>query len=374
MGILQTGLENLIESGSAAQFKGQIGLLCHSASTTRNFELAAISFKKLFGNRFCKLFGPQHGFVCDVQDNMIETKSVHHPYFDLPVYSLYSETRVPSDEMLEGLDTLFVDLQDVGTRIYTYISTLKLLMEACGKKGIKVVVLDRPNPVGGLEVEGNILKPEFKSFVGQFEIPMRHGMTMGEVGLYALAHEGVTCEYQVFPMKGWSRSMLWSDTGLSWINPSPNLPTPEGCLCFPGTVIFEGTTASEGRGTTRSLELVGAPDIEPFSFVEQLNSELKHWPLQGFILRPLTFHPTFQKFANQTCGGVHIQITDPQVFKPWALGQFLCAYFKKNVASFDWNTAPYEYENDRLSFDLLNGDDQVRKWVEKDGSYNGLKK
>ncbi len=369
-----TGLEELIRNKKyQEQIKGNVGILCHSASIDSTYQLGVIPLQKVLKKRLKKLFGPQHGFVTDVQDNMVETKTFHHRYFDLPVYSLYGETRVPNDEMLEGLDTIIVDLQDVGTRVYTYISTLGLLMGQCEKNGIEVVILDRPNPVGGSIIEGNILEKEFTSFVGLHPLPMRHGMTMGEVGLYFKKYFYPKCQVKVIKMKGWKRDFFFKDCGIPWVNPSPNLPTMEGSLTYVGTVLFEGTNISEGRGTTRSLEIIGHPNIEPWPLLDEIAKDLPKWKLEGFILRPLIFQPTFQKYAGNPCGGFQIQITDYKKFRPWRLGQYLLKKFRNNLGeNFSWNTSPYEYEDKKLAIDLINGSDKIRNWVESKSTFKDL--
>ena len=369
---MHTGLDLLAQDTDLQKkIKGNIGLLCHNASIDQKFNHAIEIFQSLFGKRLVKLFGPQHGLITDVQDNMIESDHFVHPYFKLPVFSLYSETRGPTDKMLEGIDTLVVDLQDVGTRVYTYISTLGLLMDACGKKGIQVIVLDRPNPVGGTIIEGNVLEEDFHSFVGHFPIPMRHGLTMGEVAYFSNKFGEGRCELNVIQMEGWIRDMFFPETDLPWVLPSPNLPTWESSLTFVGTVLFEGTNISEGRGTTRSLEIVGHPDIEPFSFKENF---IKKYPCEGFILRPVFFRPTFQKHAQTTCGGFQIHITDPQKFRPWTLGQLLCYEFYHWLKNFEWNTKPYEYEFERPAIDMINGTSKIRQWIEEKGAFENIAK
>ncbi len=370
-----TGLERLMTEKTLQEtIKGNIGYLCHSASIDSQFNSGVVLLQKLFGARLKKLFGPQHGFVTDVQDNMVETTHYVHPYFKIPVYSLYSETRTPTDEMLEGLDTMIVDLQDVGTRVYTYISTLSLLMEKCVGRNIKIVVLDRPNPVGGEMIEGCILRPDYKSFVGRYPIPQRHSLTMGEVGLYGQKILKTDCQLEVITMKNWTRSMYWQDTGLPWVLPSPNLPTPEGAITFAGTVLFEGTNISEGRGTTRALEVAGFPGIESFSFTERVMKRFKEEGLsEGFNLRPIIFLPTFQKHAGKNCGGVHIHPTVNAHFKSWRVSQMLCREFKRELGEqFEFHNKPYEYEFHKLAIDLINGTDEVRHWVNNLGSYADL--
>ena len=369
------GLERLVnEKALQDSVKGNIGYLCHSASIDSQFNSGVLLLQKIFGSRLKKLFGPQHGFVTDVQDNMVETTHYLHPYFKIPVYSLYSETRTPTDEMLEGLDTLIVDLQDVGTRVYTYISTLSLLMEKCQGKDLKILVLDRPNPVGGEMIEGTILKPDYKSFVGRYPIPQRHSLTVGEVGLYGKNILKTDCHLEVIKMNGWKRSMYWQDTGLPWVLPSPNLPTPEGAITFAGTVLFEGTNISEGRGTTRPLEVAGYPGIESFSFCENVLKRFHEEGLsEGFNLRPIIFLPTFQKHQGKNCGGVHIHPLINHKFKSWSVSQMLCREFKRELGNeFQFHDKPYEYEFHKLAIDLINGTDEVSHWVNKLGSFAEL--
>lgn len=369
-----TGLEQLLKTQNYQDLvKGKIGYLCHGASITKNYVSGIEELVKLFGVRLIKLFGPQHGIRGDVQDNMIESENFLHPYFGLPVYSLYSDTRSPNQEMLNELDTIIVDLQDVGTRVYTYISTLNLLLKECQDKDIRVVILDRPNPIGGNVIEGNILEEEFKSFVGPFEIPMRHALTMGEVGLFAQKYYYPDVDLKVIPLIGWNRSMYFDETGLPWVNPSPNLPTFEGSWVYPGSVLFEGTNISEGRGTTRSLEIVGFPELEPFELRDKLEAVLKKFEIEGVILRPIEFIPTFQKHHGKLCGGLQIHPIDKKEFRPWRLGQVLCQYLYHNLdGKFEWNTKPYEYEFERPAIDMINGTDKIRHWVERNKEYSSL--
>ena len=303
---------------------------------------------------------------------MVETDHCpSHPFFNRPVYSLYSETREPTLDMLHGLDHFVVDLQDVGSRIYTFIYTMTYAMEACGRQGIEVVVLDRPNPIGGHEVEGNILRPPFSSFVGRHPLPARHAMTMGEVALWAKKYCGISCELQVISCQGWNRKDNYGQTELPWVPPSPNMPTVESTLPFVGTVLFEGTSVSEGRGTTRPLEMVGLPHFDPWKHLKGVQKHTQD--LSGFVLRPCHFQPTFQKHAGQTCGGYQIHVTDQKQFRPWALAQLLCQYFYHNADGFKWKEPPYEYETEKLPIDIINGTDEVRKWVEEGGDLSQLK-
>ena len=368
MPMLSLGIENL--KSFKSEIDGNIALLCHSASVTSNLTHSIDVVKNLFGERLKKLFGPQHGLVTDVQDNMIETEDFFHPHYQLPVYSLYGETRAPTEKMLEGIDTLIIDLQDVGTRVYTYIQTLSLCLQACSDFGVSVVVLDRPNPVGGLMIEGNILEPEFKSFVGLHEIPQRHGMTMGEMANWVANHLSLTVNLKVIEMSGWKREMSFSDTGLFWVNPSPNLSTPDSAYSFVGSVLFEGTNVSEGRGTTRGLELIGHPKIEAYSFSEHLNKKLND---PDIYFRPQVFLPTFHKWQGQVCGGVQLHCLTPSTARMWRAGQFLCQEIYHHIGGeFEWSKKPYEYEFSGLAIDFINGTDKVRAWVESQDSLEKL--
>jgi uncharacterized protein YbbC (DUF1343 family) len=373
---VRTGLDILTKDNNLQKkFKGNVALVCHNASIDSTYTHGILKFKEMFGSRFIKIFGPQHGFSTDVQDNMVETDHYIHPYFNIPVYSLYSETRIPTDEMLEGIDHLFIDLQDVGCRVYTYIYTLTLILEKCANKDIEVIVLDRPNPINGIDVEGNLLELEFESFVGRHSIPMRHGMTMGEV---ALMHQNLwtnkKTNLKVIKMLNWKREMFFEDTKLPWLLPSPNLARSESACTFPSTVLLEGTNLSEGRGTTQSLEIVGHPKIEPFSFYENhLSNVIKSTRLEGFVLRPITFLPTFQKYANQVCGGFQIHITNKKVFKPWRVGQLVLREFYHYLGNdFEWNKKPYEYNFTQLPIDLINGSSKLRHWVENNDNIEML--
>ncbi|MBJ2173342.1 DUF1343 domain-containing protein [Aureibaculum sp. A20] len=373
---VQTGLDVLIKDKTLQQkYKGNVALLCHNASIDSEYTPAAVAFKEIFDSRFIKLFGPQHGFSTDVQDNMIETDHFIHSYFNIPVYSLYSETRIPSDEMLEGVDHLFVDLQDVGCRMYTYIYTLTYLLEKCAGKDIEIIILDRPNPINGVDIEGNILDMEYESFIGRHPIPVRHGMTIGEV---ALMHQEfwvkMKANVSVIKMNNWEREMFFEDTQLPWLLPSPNLPRATSAFTFPATVLFEGTMLSEGRGTTQSLEIVGHPKIEPYSFYKNhLSNSLKESKLKGVALRPITFLPTFQKQADKVCGGFQIHITDKKSFQPWRVGQFLMRELYHYLGdNFEWKQPPYEYDYTRKPIDIINGSDKLRNWVVNNESLDVL--
>jgi len=375
MAMVITGIERLkTEQSLRDDFQGNIALLCHSASVDSQLNHSLIVFKEIFGDQVKKVFGPQHGFVTDVQDNMIETDHYTHPYFNLPIYSLYSETRIPTDEMLEGIDHLFVDLQDVGTRIYTYIYTLTLLLEKCAGKDIEIIVLDRPNPINAVDIEGNILDTNYASFVGRHPMPVRHGLTIGEVGLMHQKHWAKDqAKLRVIGMKNYKREMSFEDTFLPWVMPSPNLPTVEGCYTFVGTVLFEGTNISEGRGTTRSLEIVGHPNIDPWTLKPKLDAIFSDLGLSGFVLRPINFLPTFQKHAGKNCGGFQIHVTDRKTFKPWRVCQILCLEFKKILGDkFSYKSDGYEYGEGLNPVDMVNGNETLRNWYERAGDYQEL--
>ena len=373
---VKTGLDLLTKNSELAdQFKGNVALLCHNASVTSDLLPAALAFKKCFGDRFIKLFGPQHGFSTDAQDNMIETGHSVHPYLKIPVYSLYSETRIPTDTMLENIDHLIIDLQDIGCRMYTYIYTLTLLLEKCAGKEIEVVVLDRPNPINGIDLEGNILDKKFASFIGRHPIPVRHGMTIAEVALMHQKYWSTTkTNLKVISMVGWRREMYFSDTGLPWLLPSPNISRPESALTFPGIVLFEGTNLSEGRGTTQSLEIAGHPEIAAYEFFEKsLQEKLKSSPLEGIAMRPITFVPTFHKHADIACGGFQLHITDREKARPWRAGQFLLRELYHYLGdSFQWLQPPYEYDTENLPVDIINGSDKLRMWVENNDALQAL--
>jgi uncharacterized protein YbbC (DUF1343 family) len=373
---VQTGLDILLKDKELmGKYKGNVGLLCHNASIDSNYTHAAFKFKEIFGSRFIKLFGPQHGFSTDVQDNMIETDHFIHSYFNIPVFSLYSETRIPTDEMLAGIDHLFIDLQDVGCRMYTYIYTLTYILEKCADKDIQIIILDRPNPLNGVDLEGNILDMEFESFIGRHPIPVRHAMTIGEV---ALMHQAFwvkkKVKLEVIKMQYWKREMFFEDTKLPWLLPSPNLGRSESAFTFPATVLFEGTLLSEGRGTTQSLEIVGHPKIEPYSFYKtHLSNSVKESKLKGFALRPITFLPTFQKQENIVCGGFQIHITDKKTFQPWRVGQLLMRELYHYLGDdFEWKKPPYEYNYTHQPIDIINGSNKVRHWLEANYEIEGL--
>ncbi|MGE0393718.1 MAG: exo-beta-N-acetylmuramidase NamZ domain-containing protein [Vicinamibacterales bacterium] len=353
------GSDALLDSGRLRGLTA--GIVCNHASVDGRFRHVVDRLAAADGVRLGAIFGPQHGFRSDVQDNMIETAHAKDARRRVPVYSLYSETREPTAEMLAGLDVLVVDLQDVGARIYTYIYTLANCLRACRRHGVPVIVCDRPNPIGGVLVEGATLVPGFESFVGQFPIPMRHGMTIGELARLFNDAFGLGAEVDVAPLTGWTRGMHADDTGLPWVMPSPNMPTLDTAIVYPGTVLFEGTMLSEGRGTTRPFELVGLPGIDAERFADAMNAE-GH---AGVFFRPAVFEPTFQKHARTACGGCQIHVTDRTAFRPVAVGVALIAQFRRLApGTFAWRRPPYEYEHEKEPFDILAGSATLRTQIE----------
>jgi len=339
----------------------RIGVVCNHASIDRSFVHVIDRAASSEGVTLAAIFGPQHGFRSDVQDNMVETPHRDDPRRRVPIYSLYSETREPTADMLRGLDALLIDLQDIGARIYTYIYTMANCLRAAARHGVPVIVCDRPNPIGGNAVEGARLQPGWESFVGQFPIPMRHGMTIGELAVLFNDAFGIGASLEVVKMEGWTRDMYADATGLPWVMPSPNMPTLDTAIVYPGTVLFEGTMLSEGRGTTRPFELVGAPWIDAERFAAELNGAR----LDGVYFRPAGFEPTFQKHARQQCGGCQIHVNDRDAFAPVITGVALVDMFRRSdPAKFAWRQPPYEYEHDKMPIDILAGSDTLRKQIE----------
>lgn len=356
------GSTRLLESGA---LRGKrVGLVSNPASVDHRLRHIVDLMLADPEINVAALFGPQHGFRSDVQDNMIETP---HAEFEagkrkrVPLYSLYSDTREPTAEMLGDLDTLVIDLQDIGTRIYTYMYTMANCMRAARTHHIKVIVCDRPNPIGGLEVEGITLEPGNESFVGQFPIPTRHGLTIGELARLFNEHFGIGADLEVITMEGWKRSMYWDDTNLPWVMPSPNIPTLDSAIAFPGTVHIEGTNASEGRGTTRPFEMVGAPWIRAEAFATALNQR----GLPGVFFRPVVFEPTFQKHARTACGGCQIHVLDRHVFKPVLTGMAIIDEMRAaDPSAFAWKRPPYEYEHDKEPVDVIAGSPSFRQSID----------
>jgi uncharacterized protein YbbC (DUF1343 family) len=340
----------------------RIGVVCNPASIDRELRHIADRLASHAGARVTAIFGPQHGFRSDVQENMIETGHARDVLRRVPVYSLYSETREPTAEMLRDVDVLVVDLQDVGTRIYTYIYTMTNCLVAARKHGITAIVCDRPNPIGGIAVEGPMLVRGFESFVGLYPIPMRHGMTIGELARLFNDEFGIGADLEVIPMEGWSRGMYFDATGIPFVLPSPNIPTLDSAIVYPGTVLFEGTNVSEGRGTTKPFELLGAPWVDAERFADGMNA----LGLSGVRFRPAVIEPTFHKHAHTSCGGCQIHVLDRETFRPVEAGVALVAAFRAaDPDRFRWRDPPYEYEHRLLPFDILAGSSELREQIEQ---------
>jgi uncharacterized protein YbbC (DUF1343 family) len=355
------GIDGLLERDRGLIAGRRVGVVCNPASVDASFRHTADRLARDADVRLAAIFGPQHGFRSDLQDNMIETPHTDDARRRVPIFSLYSETREPTADMLDGLDALVVDLQDVGTRVYTYVYTMANCMRAAARHGIRVIVCDRPNPVGGDAVEGATLRPEYASFVGQFPIPLRHGMTIGELARLFNDAFRINAALDVVPLEGWQRSMYYDETGLPWIIPSPNLPTLDSTTVYPGAVLFEGTQLSEGRGTTRPFELIGAPWIDG----EQLADAMNARGIPGAHFRPVFFEPTFQKHARQTCGGCQVHVLDRQAFPAVRASVELIDEFRRqDPGRFAWREPPYEYELEKPPIDILYGSDRLRKAVD----------
>lgn len=361
MTLVLTGLEQFVESTPEWVFGKRLGLLCNPASIDRRFRHARELIDRKLPGQLRTLYSPQHGFYAEKQDNMIESNHLLDPALNVPVFSLYGHTRTPDKNMLESIDILIVDLQDAGTRVYTFIYTMAYCMEAAKRYGKKVLILDRPNPINGITTEGNCLSSECISFVGRYPIPMRHGLTIAELSLLFNSEYGIECDLEVIPMKNWDRAMYFRNTGLPWVPPSPNLPTPESAVVYPGQVLWEGTNISEGRGTTQPFEIFGAPFIDTKLVLTSLGRN----QLPGATIRPIVFEPTSNKWEYTPCKGFQIHVTDPHIFKPYLttlqLLQTVCFHHQKD---FKWKPPPYEYEYVKKPIDLIIGDKDIRRQVE----------
>lgn len=355
---LRIGLERLLCDQQHVLAERRFALVMNRASVNADVRLACDLLAATFPGQLKAILSPQHGLWCEQQANMIETAHGRHDQLDVPVYSLYSNTRRPTNEMLAGIDCLVVDLQDAGTRVYTFIWTMLYCLQECAARRIPVVVLDRPNPVGGVISEGPLLNPECRSFVGEAEIPMRHGMTIGELAGLFNHRYGLMADVTVVPMKGWRRDQYFDDTGRLWIPPSPNMQTVQTAVVYPGQVLLEGTNLSEGRGTTVPFEVVGAPFIEPGAFCDELDA-LK---LPGVRFLPLRFTPAFDKWAGRSCGGVSIHVTDRTVFRSYEMTvRLLQLCGEKYPRDFHLNPPPYEYEKSLMPIDIISGGSLLRE-------------
>lgn len=351
------GIENLLTSPPAYLKGKRLALLCNQASTDHRLRHSRDLIISGFPDQLTCLFTPQHGFFAEKQDNMIESDHMTDPISGLPVFSLYGEVRRPTAEMYEHFDVLLVDIVDVGTRVYTFLYTLAYCLQVARECGKKVVVLDRPNPVGGTAVEGNLLQDDCRSFVGLYPLPMRHGLTFGELARLLNDEYAIGADLEVVSMSGWRRDMLFTDTGLPWVFPSPNMPNPTTALVYPGQVIFEGTNISEGRGTSLPFELFGAPFLD----WQAVLGSIQALPLPGCFLRPLAFEPTANKWAGKTCKGFQLHVTDPQIFLPYRTSLVLLqAFLRLYPDQFALKQPPYEYEFERTPLDLILGDSTLR--------------
>jgi uncharacterized protein YbbC (DUF1343 family) len=361
------GSERLLASERLASRR--VGVVCNPASVDHELRHIADRLKTHAGAALAAIFGPQHGFRSDVQENMIETGHACDGFRHVPVYSLYSETREPTAQMLRGIDTLVIDLQDVGTRIYTYIYTMANCLVAARKHGLTVIVCDRPNPIGGTAVEGPMLVRGYESFVGMYPIAMRHGMTIGELARLFNEEFGIGAELEVVPMQGWRRDTYFDETGIPWVLPSPNIPTLDTAIVYPGTVLFEGINVSEGRGTTRPFELIAAPWVNAEPFAAALNRR----DLPGVRFRPAVIEPTFHKHAKTTCGGCQIHVLDRASFRPVETGVALIEAFRACAPDeFKWREPPYEYEHTKLPIDILAGSSELREQIDGGMSANEI--
>ena len=370
---MKFGLERFLEDPALrSPLAGRrIALLAHPASVTRDLTHSLDALAALPDLKLTAAFGPQHGLRGDKQDNMVESPDFSDPRLGIPVFSLYGEVRRPTDAMMDTFDVLLVDLQDLGCRIYTFITTLRYLLEAAAQLGKAVWVLDRPNPAGR-PVEGTLLREGWESFVGAGPMPMRHGMTMGELGHWFIAQLKLDVEYRVITMEGWQPDAApgfgWPPER-TWVNPSPNAANLWMARAYAGTVMLEGTTLSEGRGTTRPLELFGAPDIGTRRLLTDMRRIAPQW-LTGCVLRECWFEPTFHKHAGKLCTGVQIHVEDPQhyqhaAFRPWRLQALAFKALREQAFDYPlWRDFPYEYESDRLAIDLINGGPALREWVD----------
>lgn len=362
MGKVLLGVE-VIKKQNFTPIKGRtIGLVINPGSLDAQLTSAVEVFLNAPGVKVGAFFGPQHGIRGETQDNMIEWEGFRDKQTGLPVYSLYGKTREPMREMMEGIDCLVIDLPDVGARYYTFVWTLALCLRACKKFKKSCIVLDRPNPINGVAMEGPVLNPQFSSFVGLYPLPIRHGMTMGEIALYLNREFKIECDLTVVPMEGWQREMWFDDTSLPWVMPSPNMPTLDTAIVYSGMCLLEGTNISEGRGTTRPFEIFGKPGVDPYEVLKRLTAE----DLPGVRFRPLYFQPTFQKHQGQLCGGAQIHVTDRNAFFPVLTGvAVIHAIYRLYPESFFWKQPPYEYEAEKLPIDILAGTDELRSQIEQ---------
>lgn len=370
---MKFGIDVLLESEKLkSELKDKrLAILAHPASVTRDLQYSMDALAKVPGLNLCSAFGPQHGMRGEKQDNMIESEDYIDPVLGIPIFSLYGEVRRPTSRMMESFDTLLVDLQDVGTRVYTFLTTLLYILESGAEHHKAIWVLDRPNPAGR-PIEGTLLESQWTSFVGAAEFPMRHGLTFGEAAVWFVKKKKIDVELKVIQMADYyldqSPGYGWPSEEISWVNPSPNAASVAMARCYPGTVLLEGTHLSEGRGTTHPLEMMGAPDLDSYQLIKRMELLAPQW-LQGCKLRPCYFQPTFQKHAGKICAGFQIHVDDRfykhELFKPYRL---IALSLKAIRSLYDdypiWRDFHYEYEKDRLAIDLISGGPLLREWVD----------
>jgi uncharacterized protein YbbC (DUF1343 family) len=360
--IVRTGLDAFERNWPKRLNGARAGLLVHPASVNKRLEHAVNVFLKSKKLALKAIFGPQHGIYGETQDNMIEWEGFNDAGTGLPVFSLYGRTRKPEPKMLEHIDVLAIDLQDVGARYYTFIWAMENCMQACTEMNKSIVIFDRPNPIGGHIIAGPVLQKSYASFVGQRPLPVRHGMTVGEIGNYLWDTFYPSLDFHVIPMQGWKRTFWFDNTFLPWVMPSPNMPSLDTAMVYPGMCLLEGTNLSEGRGTTKPFEIFGAPFIKPQLLVRRL----REFNLPGIFFRPLHFQPTFQKYAENTCGGAQLHVTNREKFKPFKTGvAILKAVHDLYPEHFSWKKPPYEYETEKMPIDILAGTERLRRDIEK---------
>ncbi|MCD6430599.1 MAG: DUF1343 domain-containing protein [Deltaproteobacteria bacterium] len=369
MRMVKLGLEGFVEQAKSLPTGCRAAFLTHQAAVDNHGVTSLERIRRGFPDLVQSVWSPQHGFYGDRQANMIASKDFSDPLSGLPVYSLYGDQRQPTPEMFLEIGLILVDLVDVGCRVYTYVWTLYLLLIEAARAGVKVVVLDRPNPLGGLGVEGNLPRFDHSSFVGLYPLPMRHGLTLGELAYYFKYYAGIDVELDIVEMEGWRRSLCFSETGLFWVLPSPNMPTLATAMVYPGQVLLEGTNLSEGRGTTLPFELCGAPFIDPRALLAEIDLQAAN----GVFLRPTWFTPTFDKWAGELCGGLQLHVVDFKKFSPY---RFTLALLKAVIRlypdDFVWLAPPYEYEYKKLPIDILTGDPLIRQVLENGGDLDLL--
>jgi uncharacterized protein YbbC (DUF1343 family) len=367
------GIDRVVRDSIALPGRGRAGLLCNATTVTSDWVPTAEALRGVTGLRLERIFSPQHGFAAEKQDNMIESADGVHPRLGIPIVSLYGARREPPPAALDGLDCLLIDLPDVGTRVYTFLVTALLVLRAAAARGLPAIVLDRPNPIGGA-VEGPVLEDSFRSFVGMVDVPLRHGLTAGEFCRYGCGRLGLPggSEFlRVVPLEGWERRPFHDETGLPWTMPSPNMPSLETAIVYPGQVMLEGTGLSEGRGTTRPFEILGAPDLDPARVIEALRPDADL--LAGARLRVVAFEPAFQKHAGRLCRGFQIHVVDRRTFRPVAAtAALLVAIRHARGGALDWREPPYEYETERRPIDLICGTDAVRRAIDTGASAGAI--